>query len=88
MGNDFVSGSFVIAISSIFCAGFGVLLAHCFRLKYSEIDLCGMRFTRDIALENQGYEIELEHPITPLGRDVIPRPSSEPPSRRGSLNNV
>ena len=58
------------------------------QLKYSEIDLCGMRFTRDIALENQGYEIELEHPITPLGRDVIPHPSSQPPSRRGSLNNV
>ena len=79
---DFLSGSFFIAISSVFCGGFGLLLAHCFRLKCSTVNICGMSCTRDIELENEGYELELEHPITP-NRDVIPLPSN---SRRNSQN--
>ena len=81
MGNTFVSGSLVIALASIFCTGFTVLLAHCFRLKCSEINLCGMIFKRDILGENQGYEIELERRT----QDTIPPPTI-PQSRRGSLN--
>jgi hypothetical protein len=82
--SDVISGSFFIAISSIVCSGFGLLLAHCFRLKYSNVNLCGLSCTRDIALENEGYELELEHPVTPMTRDIIPSPSISN-SRRNSV---
>jgi hypothetical protein len=82
--SDFVSGSFFIAISSVFCSGFGLLLAHCFRLKYSNVNICGMSCTRDIDGENEGYELELEHPTTPMTRDVIPSPTITN-SRRNSV---
>ena len=50
MGNNssFVSGSLVIALASIGCTGIGVLLASCYRMKCSEVNLCGMVFRRDI----------------------------------------
>lgn len=77
------NGSFFIALASISCAGFTVLLAHCFRLKCSQINFCGILCTRDIELENQGYEIELEHEPSPRTRDIIPLPVI-PNSRRNS----
>jgi hypothetical protein len=46
--------------------------------------LCGLSCTRDIALENEGYELELEHPVTPMTRDIIPSPSISN-SRRNSV---
>jgi hypothetical protein len=82
--SDFISGSFFIAISSVFCGGFSLLLAHCFRLKYSNVNICGMSCTRDIDGENEGYELELEHPVTPMTRDVIPSPTIQN-SRRNSI---
>jgi hypothetical protein len=80
--SDFFSGSFFIALSSVFCSGFGLLLAHCFRLKCSTVNMCGMTCVRDIELENQSYELELEHPVTPQ-RDAIPPPTIDN-SRRNS----
>ena len=84
--SDILSGSFVIAVSSILCGGFTVLLAHCFRLKYSNITCCGISCTRDIDGENEGYELELDHDTSPRHPDVIPSPSSLgfPTSRRNS----
>jgi hypothetical protein len=43
-----------------------------------------MSCTRDIDGENEGYELELEHPVTPMTRDVIPSPTI-PNSRRNSV---
>jgi hypothetical protein len=69
-----LSEGFLIAVASLGCAGFSVLLAHCYRLKYSTVNICGMSCTRDIELENESYQLELEHPpITPT-RDIIPSP--------------
>jgi hypothetical protein len=79
--SDFFSGSFFIALSSVFCSGFGLLLAHCFRLKCSTVNMCGITCVRDIQLENEGYEIELDHATTP--RDIIPPPAVDN-SRRNS----
>ena len=83
MGNSFVSGSLIIALASILCTGFGVLLAHCFRLKYAQVSLCGMTFTRDIPGENEGLGIEMQRRVV----DIIPAPTSNTPapSRRGSM---
>jgi hypothetical protein len=73
------TGSFYIAIASIGSTAFGLLLAHCFRLKYSNVKFCGFSCTRDIALENEGYDIELQHEnASPRIRDIIP-PSISPP---------
>jgi hypothetical protein len=87
MSSEF-SGSFYIGISAIASTAFLALLAHCFRLKYSKVD-CGIfSCTRDIALENESYELELEHehPITPPRiTDVIPSPTIQN-SRRNSQN--
>jgi hypothetical protein len=86
MGDDFQSGAFWIAIASICAGSFLAMMAHCFRLKCTTINLCGMKFVRDIALENESYELELQHPVTPRPSDTIPLPTLSPPSRRGSSN--
>jgi hypothetical protein len=74
------TGSFYIAIASIGSTAFGLLLAHCFRLKYSNVKFCGFSCTRDIALENAGYDIEMQHNenSSPRIRDIIP-PLISPP---------
>ena len=85
---EFVSGSLVIALASIFCGGFGLVLTMCYRVKCREISCCGMKFTRDVDAEN---DFESIHPRTSLLPDVIPPSTapptqqSQPPSRRGSL---
>lgn len=79
------SGSFYIAIASIGSTAFGLLLAHCFRLKYSNVDFCGFSCTRDIEGENIGYDIELQHnenTSSPRLRDIIP---PTPNTRRHSI---
>lgn len=82
---EILSGSFVIAVSSICCAGFTVLLAHCFRLKCSNINFCGISCTRDIEGENTGYGLELDHDNSPRQSDLIPNPTSmQYPRSRGS----
>ena len=91
MGN-FVSGSLVIALASICCGGFGLILTMCYRVKCSQINFCGMTFTRDVVAEN---EYEHDRPRTSLLSDPIPPSTSQPeaiqptqsqpPSRRGSL---
>ena len=87
MGNDnsFVSGSLIIALSSIFCTGLAALCVSCYRLKCAEVNLCGLIFRRDIAGENQ---YELNSPLKPSTPDTVSPPTSQPPSRRGSLNYV
>jgi hypothetical protein len=82
------SGSFYIAISAIASTAFLAVLANCYRMKYSNVDMCGISCTRDIARENESYELELEHehPITPPRiTDVIPSPTIQN-SRRNSQN--
>ena len=86
MGN-FVSGSLIIALASICCGGFGLILAMCYRVKCAQINFCGITFTRDVQAEN---EFESIHPRASLIPDTIPPPTagpsqSQPPSRRGSM---
>jgi hypothetical protein len=81
-----LTGSFYIVISSIFCAGISGLMVHCFRLKFSSINCFGVSCSRNIELENENYQMELEHPLTPEPiRDIIPIPTI-PNSRRNSQN--
>ena len=82
-----LSGSLIIALASICCGGFGLILTMCYRVKCSKINFCGMTFTRDVQAEN---EFESIHPRSSLLPDIIPPPTSQPtqsqpPSRRGSL---
>ena len=66
MADDFQSGSFWIAIASIFAGVIAGITAHCFKMKCSNVSLCGMKFIRDIQLENNSYELELQqHPLEP-----------------------
>ena len=86
MGN-FISGSLIIALASVCCGGFGLILTMCYRVKCSQINFCGMTFTRDVVAEN---EFETIHPRASLLPDTIPPPTSppiqsQPASRRGSL---
>ena len=65
MADDFQSGSFWIAIASIIAAIIAGLTAHCFKMKCSNVSLCGMKFIRDIELENKSYDLELQQQLGP-----------------------
>ena len=54
-----LSGSLIIALASICCGGFGLILTMCYRVKCSQISFCGMTFKRDVQVEN---EFESIHP--------------------------
>ena len=81
-----MSESFWIAISGIggaFVSGLVVATCRaCFRFKCSDMEFCGMKFVRDIQLENEAQVLEAQNPPP----DLIPRPSGVPPSRRSSIS--
>lgn len=72
--SDF-TGSFFIAIASICCTGFSVLLGYCFKMKISNCKMCGFEVNRDVYAENQNIQ-----------SDFIPNmfKTNEPNSRRNS----
>jgi hypothetical protein len=66
-----ITESFIFGIIGLAFGGLSMLLAKIFRFKCSSISCLGVSCIRNIDLENQAYEYEIEH--NNLNADVIPR---------------
>jgi hypothetical protein len=66
-----ITESFIFGVIGLFFGGISMLLGKFFRFKCSKISCLGVSScTRDIDLENQAYQYEVEHNQP---TDVIPR---------------
>jgi hypothetical protein len=68
-----ITDSFVFGVLGLFFGGMSMLLGKFFKFKCSKINCFGISCIRDIDLENQAQEYEIEHnrPV-----DTIPIPNS------------
>jgi hypothetical protein len=72
-----ISGELIIGLSSIFCTSIGVVLAYVFKIKCSELSMCySFVCKRDVAGENELYQLEHEHQTPHLAEDHVPSPTS------------
>jgi len=65
-----ITESFIFGIIGLFFGGMSMLLGKFFRFKCSKISCLGSSCMRDIDLENQAYQYEVEHthPTEPIVR--------------------
>jgi hypothetical protein len=66
-----ITKSFIFGILGLFFGGISMMLSKFFKFKCSKISCLGVSCIRDIDLENQAQEFELEH--RPF--DNIPNPT-------------
>jgi hypothetical protein len=66
-----INESFIFGVLGLFFGGISMLLGKFFKFKCSTINCFGVNCIRDIDLENQAQEFELEH--RPF--DNIPNPN-------------
>jgi hypothetical protein len=67
-----ITESFIFGVLGLFFGGISMMLSKFFKFKCSKISCSGVSCIRDIDLENQAQEFELEHRTF----DSIPNPSS------------
>jgi hypothetical protein len=69
-----ITESFIFGVLGLFFGGMSMLLGKFFKFKCSKINCFGVSCIRDIDLENQAQEFEVEHNIRAF--DTIPNSSS------------